>query len=207
MLIHFLEETMNRLTRYAAAFIAAGLLCAAPRYLPAADEKPHADHHADAAKGAGAMAHIKGFGAGKDKVKGHVTFTQMEGGVKVVAHIEGLAPGKHGFHLHEKPIEGDDPKSAGGHWNPGKHDHGGPDAPAHHAGDLGNITADEKGVAHLEVTLKGLTIAAGDMSVVGKSVIVHEKEDDLKSQPAGNAGDRIGGGTVEAAKAEKPEKK
>ena len=38
----------------------------------------------------------------KDKtVKGIITFTQMENGVKVVAHLEGLTPGKHGFHVHE----------------------------------------------------------------------------------------------------------
>jgi Cu-Zn family superoxide dismutase len=121
-----------------------------------------ADKPAAAEKAAAktAMAHVQGAGDNKDKIKGHLTFTEVDGGVKVTGEISGLTPGKHGFHIHEK---GDlsDPKltSAGGHFNPGKHKHGGPDTAEHHAGDWGNIAADEKGVAKVDGTFKGVSIS------------------------------------------------
>jgi Cu/Zn superoxide dismutase len=85
----------------------------------------------------------------KDKtVKGLITFTQMEKGVKVVAHLEGLTPGKHGFHVHEfGDCSAPDATSAGGHFNPTQMSHGAPTDVTRHAGDLGNIAADETGMA------------------------------------------------------------
>lgn len=133
-------------------------------------------------------------------VGGTVTFTASGEQVKVVADITGLAPGKHGFHIHEF---GDcsDPKaaSAGGHFNPGKHQHGAPDATERHAGDLGNIEADATGKAHLELTDKVMKLS-GDDSIVGHAVIVHEKADDLKTQPTGDAGGRLACGVIGIAK-------
>jgi Cu-Zn family superoxide dismutase len=148
-----------------------------------------------------ASAHVMGAGDMKDKITGHLKFTDVDGGVHVTGEISGLTPGKHGFHIHEK---GDlsDPKlvSAGGHFNPTKHKHGGPDSAEHHAGDLGNITADDKGVAKVDATFKGVSIDAADTGIAGRSVIVHAKEDDLKTDPSGASGDRIAGGKIEAAK-------
>ena len=146
-----------------------------------------------------AVAQVKNASGHKDAISGTVTFTAVEGGVKVVADIDGLAPGKHGFHIHEKAdLSAPDLKSAGAHWDMGgKHKHGGPDSEEHHAGDLGNITADDKGHAHLEGVFKGLTIE-GKTGVVGHSVIVHEKEDDLKAVTS--AGARIAGGAIEVEK-------
>lgn len=133
-------------------------------------------------------------------VGGTVTFTSSGDQVKVVADITGLTPGKHGFHIHEF---GDcsDPKaaSAGGHFNPGKHQHGAPDAADRHAGDLGNIEADATGKAHLELTDKVMKLS-GDDSIVGRAVIVHEKADDLKTQPTGDAGGRLACGVIGIAK-------
>jgi len=133
-------------------------------------------------------------------VGGTVTFTQSGDEVKVVADITGLTPGKHGFHIHEF---GDcsDPKgaSAGGHFNPGGHQHGAPDATERHAGDLGNIEADASGKAHLEITDKMMKLAGSD-SIVGHAVIVHEKADDLKTQPTGDAGGRLACGVIGVAK-------
>lgn len=135
------------------------------------------------------------------KVMGTVTFTKTADGVKVVADITGLTPGKHGFHIHEF---GDcsDPKgeSAGGHFNPKKHQHGGPDAPQRHAGDFGNIEADASGKAHFELTDKALSMDDDDDSIIGHAVIVHEKDDDLKTQPTGNAGGRLACGVIGVAK-------
>src|SRR5689334_11774814 len=69
------------------------------------------------------------------KVTGTVTFTQSGGEVKVVADINGLTPGKHGFHIHEfGDCSAPDGASAGSHWNPTKHQHGAPDASDRHAG-------------------------------------------------------------------------
>lgn len=130
-------------------------------------------------------------------VTGTVTFTAMEGGAKIVIDITNLTPGKHGFHLHEK---GDcsDPKAntAGAHFNPGHTHHGGIDTSERHAGDFGNVTADASGKVHVELTGKNVKFSGTD-SVVGKSVIVHAGEDDLKSDPSGNSGDRVACGVIE----------
>ncbi|MBM3791898.1 MAG: superoxide dismutase family protein, partial [Acidobacteria bacterium] len=77
------------------------------------------------------------------QVHGIVTFTKEGDRVRVVADIEGLTPGDHGFHIHEYgDCSAADATSAGGHFNPGMHAHGGPADQTRHAGDLGNITAD-----------------------------------------------------------------
>jgi Cu-Zn family superoxide dismutase len=78
------------------------------------------------------------------------------------------------------------------------HEHGAPTAAQHHAGDLGNITADADGTVKKEITVEGLSIGTGKPDdIIGKAVIVHEKPDDLKSQPSGAAGARIAGGVIE----------
>jgi Cu-Zn family superoxide dismutase len=133
-------------------------------------------------------------------VTGTVTFTASGNDVKVVADVTGLTPGKHGFHIHEF---GDcsDPKaaSAGGHFNPGQHAHGAPDVSERHAGDMGNIEADASGKAHLGLTDKVMKLSGND-SIVGHAVIVHEKADDLKTQPSGDAGARLACGVIGIAK-------
>lgn len=137
----------------------------------------------------------------KDKtVKGIITFVQTEKGVKVVAHLEGLAPGKHGFHVHEfGDCSAPDFMSAGGHFNPTHASHGGPTHEMRHSGDLGNLVADDKGVATLE-WLDPMMKLTGPDSIIGRAVIVHTNEDDLKSQPTGNAGGREGCGVIGIAK-------
>src|SRR3954462_15464853 len=133
-------------------------------------------------------------------VAGTVTFTASGETVKVVADISGLTPGKHGFHIHEfGDCSSPDGKSAGGHFNPGNHQHGAPDATDRHAGDLGNIEADATGKAHLEVTDTVMKLSGSD-SILGHAVIVHEKADDLKTQPTGDAGGRLGCGVIGVAK-------
>lgn len=130
-------------------------------------------------------------------VEGTIEFTKIPGGVRIVADVKGLAPGMHGFHIHEKgDCSSPDGKSAGDHFNPGKSPHAGHDSEIRHEGDLGNIKADEKGNAHLELTDTKITFD-GPNSIVGRSVIVHEKEDDLTTQPSGNAGARLACGVIE----------
>jgi Cu-Zn family superoxide dismutase len=121
------------------------------------------------------------------------------GGVQVVADVSGLTAGAHGFHVHEK---GDcsDPKAetAGPHFNPHGAAHGPPEGTGRHAGDLGNLTADESGRATANTTDAMLKLAGPD-SIIGRAVIVHANPDDMKSQPAGNAGPRLACGVIEAA--------
>ena len=133
-------------------------------------------------------------------VTGLVTFTKSGQEIKVVADITGLTPGKHGFHVHEfGDCSSSDGNSAGGHFNPGHKDHGAPDASDRHAGDLGNVEADTSGKAHLEWSDKVMKLSGAD-SIIGRSVIVHEKEDDLKTQPTGNSGGRLACGVIGVAK-------
>lgn len=133
-------------------------------------------------------------------VNGIVTFTKVEGGVRVVADIAGLTPGEHGFHIHDfGDCSAPDAMSAGGHFNPAGHQHGAPDSEMRHVGDLGNVTADATGKAHVDRVDKQLALE-GDHSIIGRSVIVHEKADDLKSQPTGNAGARVACGAIGVAK-------
>ncbi len=134
------------------------------------------------------------------KVEGTVTFTKTGEGVKIVADFTGLTPGKHGFHIHEfGDCSAPDGKSAGGHFNPTNNPHAGHDADTRHVGDLGNVEADSSGKAHLELTDKMMTMS-GEKSIIGRGFIVHEKADDLKSQPTGDAGGRVACGVIGIAK-------
>lgn len=133
-------------------------------------------------------------------VSGTVTFTKVDGGVKIVADLTGLKPGEHGFHIHEfGDCSAPDATSAGGHFNPQHTQHGAPDATARHAGDFGNLVADDSGKAHYE-RVDTMMALDGANSVVGHAVIVHEKADDLKTQPTGNAGARVACGVIGVAK-------
>ena len=130
-------------------------------------------------------------------VTGTATFTEVAGGVKVVVDVAKAPPGTHGLHVHEKGDCSDpEAKSAGGHFNPGGMDHAGPMDEKHHAGDLGNIEVKADGTGHLEITSKMLTVKEGPNSVIGRAVIFHEKADDLKTQPTGNAGGRLACGVI-----------
>ncbi|HVI81785.1 MAG TPA: superoxide dismutase family protein [Chthoniobacterales bacterium] len=131
-------------------------------------------------------------------VTGTVTFTKVGDDIRVVADIQNLTPGKHGFHIHEKgDCSAPDASSAGAHFNPTMKHHGGPTSLDHHTGDLGNIEADASGKAHLD--WKGKLSLTGKDSIIGKSVVVHEKEDDLKTDPSGNSGARLACGPILAA--------
>jgi len=135
--------------------------------------------------------------ASGSQVAGTVTFTKSGDGVQVVANVTGLTPGKHGFHVHEfGDCSAPDATSAGSHFNPTKDPHAGHDADKRHMGDLGNIEADASGKARLEITDKKIKLD----QIIGKAVIVHEKADDLKTQPTGDAGGRLACGVIGVAK-------
>ena len=136
---------------------------------------------------------------GPGGVSGTITFTQGTDGVQVVARVEGAKPGKHGFHLHAGGACEGDYKSAGDHFNPTNVAHGAPDAPEHHAGDFGNIEVGADGTGNADFTTAMLSLGEGANDAIGKAVILHGGEDDLKTQPSGNSGARIACGVVQRA--------
>lgn len=127
-----------------------------------------------------------------NSTSGYVTFTKVKGGILVEGEISNLTPGKHGFHVHQYgDLRLSDGTSTGGHFNPTGHDHSGPDSEMRHIGDLGNVTADESGVAKFSFVDKKLKFE-GANSIIGRGLIVHAGEDDLTTQPTGAAGARVG---------------
>ena len=136
-----------------------------------------------------------------NKVSGTVTFTEVADGVQVQAQITGLTPGKHGFHVHEfGDCSAADLSSAGAHFNPTNQPHAAADAAARHVGDMGNVEADASGAAKLNYLDHDMSLANDQRSIIGRSVVVHAKADDLKSQPAGDSGARIACGVIGRAK-------
>eukprot|EP01084_Bolivina_argentea_P001419 2615_1 len=143
--------------------------------------------------------------SGGSKVKGTVVFeqhiTSSHRLTKITAQVSGLTPGKHGFHIHELGDLSDGCKSAKGHYNPHKTDHGGPNIENRHVGDLGNIVANKEGNATFEL-VDELVQLNGENSVLGRSVVVHAGEDDLgkggfeDSLITGHAGARVACGVI-----------
>lgn len=135
-----------------------------------------------------------------NQAHGVVTFVKQANGIKIVADIEGLAPGDHGFHVHEfGDCRAADAASAGGHFNPDNKPHGGPTDSQRHVGDLGKVTAGPDGKAHLE-SLDPLIAFTGPHSILGRGMILHAQTDDFKTQPTGNAGPRVACGVIGVGK-------
>ena len=137
-------------------------------------------------------------------VGGVITFEQeAEGGPTTIkGKLLGLKAGKHGFHIHQWGDLSDGCKSAGPHFNPFGKTHAGPTDTNRHVGDLGNIEVKADG-QETEVNITdSLVQLVGQHSVIGRSVVVHEKEDDLgkggneESLKTGNAGGRVGCGVI-----------
>jgi Cu-Zn family superoxide dismutase len=134
-----------------------------------------------------------------NNVTGAVVFTQTAKGVMIIADIAGLEPNSsHAIAIHESgDLSAPDLSSVGDRFNPYHRPHGAPGTQPVQAGDLGNLTADANGNAHLELEVTDITLGTGAIDdIVGKSVIIHANPDDLSSQPAGNCGPRIAGGVI-----------
>lgn len=131
-------------------------------------------------------------------VTGTVEFIAEANGVRIKADIKGLKTNsKHGFHIHEKPdCSAEDASSAGDHFNPLEHEHGAPGV-EFHAGDLGNLETDGEGRVQIDEVFEHISLMpANPAYIMNRSVVVHADEDDLSSQPAGNAGDRVACGAI-----------
>lgn len=160
-----------------------------------AHEHDHGEGHEHAAAAVAEMGPTEG-----NTVEGTVRFEPIgHDGVKVNIDLVGFEPGTtHAIHVHEVgDCSAPDGTSAGGHYNPGGHDHGLPGTEPRHAGDMGNITADANGEVHVERTFDNFSIDHHTAPVLGRGVIVHIAEDD-GGQPTGNAGARLACGVIEA---------
>ena len=132
-------------------------------------------------------------------VLGDLSFTQTAGGVRITGTLSSLPAGTHGIHLHAiGRCEPNAFTSAGGHLNPAGLQHGLENPAGAHAGDMPNITADVSGRAVVDITTNRVTLdATGALfDADGTAIVVHAAADDQKSDPAGNAGARIGCGVV-----------
>ena len=169
---------------------------------PVADptfEEPDEDPHAGDLDGEPLTATAVMEARSGSDVEGEITLTEVDEGVHLAGEITGLEPGMRGFHVHEYgDCSADDAMSAGDHFNPKDAPHGGPHDDEHHVGDLGNVEVDEDGVAQIDETFEFLTLIEGEQnSIAGRALVVHAEQDDLESQPAGDAGARVGCGVIE----------
>jgi len=143
---------------------------------------------------------------------GMARLKQTDQGVDISIEAQGLPPGQHGFHIHANGScdPGPDAASgkivpfgaAGGHFDPGMSmNHGRPGDPPDraHAGELPNLQAGPDGKASLRYLNSNVTVAAGPRSVMGRTLVVHEKQDDYQTDPAGDSGGRLLCGLVEPA--------
>ncbi len=127
-----------------------------------------------------------------NRVRGVLRLTQDGDELRVQGRIGNLTPGKHGFHVHQfGDARGPDGTATGGHYDPEGHDHGALDSKSH-AGDFGNITADEKGVARVNIRTSKTKLHF----ILGRAFIIHADEDDLTTQPTGDAGGRVAVGVI-----------
>ncbi|CAN5327309.1 hypothetical protein BH23VER1_BH23VER1_22520 [soil metagenome] len=129
-------------------------------------------------------------------VKGVVMFLAEGDKIRVKGKITGLTPGEHGFHVHEFGDQSaPDGTSAGGHFDPTGMPHGAQDSDSRHVGDLGNVTANDDGVAEIDIEDSMLSFS-GESSILGRGLVVHGDKDDLTSQPSGDAGPRVAVGII-----------
>lgn len=140
------------------------------------------------------------LGANNQSV-GTAQLTAVKDGVQFDVQVSGLPPGVHGLHIHEKAIcEAPGFESAGGHFNPHKKEHGFLNPKGAHAGDLPNLNVDAQGNGKFSAVTKAVVLDKDKPNSLfkpeGTSIVIHEKADDLKTDPSGNSGKRIACGAV-----------
>lgn len=132
---------------------------------------------------------------------GTVDLTETPAGVLLHIVLKGMPQGTHGIHIHAVgKCEGADFASAGGHFNPAGHKHGLMNPAGAHAGDLPNLYVPASGMLMAEVLAAQVTLKAGQSNSLfdrdGSAVVIHDKADDYKTDPAGDSGSRIACGVI-----------
>ena len=133
---------------------------------------------------------------------GTATIKPSGKGVEVKLDVKDLPPGVHALHFHQNAkCDPPDFKSAGPHFNPDQKEHGFLNPKGHHNGDMANFTVKPNGTA--KATIKDADVVLGTGSEAnslfangGTALMIHAKADDMKTDPAGNAGDRIACGVI-----------
>jgi Cu-Zn family superoxide dismutase len=134
--------------------------------------------------------------------EGTATFTIRPGSLQINVSVKGVVPpGMHGIHIHEfGDCSKNDASSAGGHFNPTNINHGMPNSNESHLGDLGNIEISDNGRGSLRLILQNsfydIESIGGWSAILGKSLVLHEGEDDLRTNPSGKSGNRIACGII-----------
>jgi Cu-Zn family superoxide dismutase len=132
---------------------------------------------------------------------GTATLREAKGGVQIRLQVSQLPPGTHALHVHAVGrCEGPDFKTAGPHFNPEGKKHGSENPEGPHAGDLPNFEVGQDGNAKTSVLASRVALGDGPNSLFhpdGTALVIHEKADDYKTDPAGNAGGRIACGVVQ----------
>jgi len=177
-----------RRMRFAIAISAAALMTATMVTVAHAKDKPGK-----------VVAHLK---TSKGEDAGTATFQESKDGkqLSIKISLKNIPFGEHAVHIHQNPTcDAPDFKGAGGHFNPDGKQHGTQNPMGHHNGDLPqNISIGENHMGEASFKVDYLSAAPGaPNSVIGHAIVVHEKADDMKTDPTGNAGNRIACGVIQ----------